>query len=106
MDVTQFRDDARRAEVAPHKPTVRPAAGFTVLELLVTLAIVSALLAIVVPALSAAREAARRVECTNHLKQLGLALHNYEDSFRCFPSGWQWENSGQSAYGWAVPLLP
>jgi prepilin-type processing-associated H-X9-DG protein/prepilin-type N-terminal cleavage/methylation domain-containing protein len=106
MDVTQFREEARSAEIALHKPCVRPAAGFTVLELLVSLAIIGALLAIVLPALNAAREAARRVECNNHLKQLGLALHNYEDSFGCFPSGWQWEGSGQSAYGWAVPLLP
>jgi prepilin-type processing-associated H-X9-DG protein len=77
-----------------------------VLELLVTLAVIGTLMALVLPALGAAREAARRVECTNHLKQLGLALHSYEDSFRCLPSGWQWEESGQSAYGWAVPLLP
>jgi prepilin-type processing-associated H-X9-DG protein/prepilin-type N-terminal cleavage/methylation domain-containing protein len=89
-----------------HRRASLPGAGFTVLELLVALAVMAVLMAIVLPALSAAREAARRVQCTNHLKQIGLALHCYEDSFRCFPAGWQWEDSRQSAYGWAVPLLP
>jgi prepilin-type processing-associated H-X9-DG protein/prepilin-type N-terminal cleavage/methylation domain-containing protein len=99
MEVKHIRDGSRSG-AAP------PPAGFTVLELLAALAVVGVLLAVVLPALSAAREAARRAECTNHLKQLGLALHNYEDSFRCFPAGWQWESTQQSAYGWAVPLLP
>ena len=102
MDVVRFREETRKAALSP----VRRAAGFTVLELPVTLAVAGTLLATILPALSAAREVARRVECTHHLKQIGLALHNYEESFRCLPSGWQWEATGQSAYGWAVPLLP
>lgn len=80
--------------------------GFTILELLTTLGIVGILAAVILPAVSSAREAARRIECVDHLRQIGLALHNYHDQHRCLPSGWQWEFSGMSAYGWAVPLLP
>lgn len=105
MDVGRIRDGVRRVAAARTRAEPR-CTGFTVLELLASLAVVGILLAVTLPALSAAREAARRAECTNHLKQLGLALHNYEDSFRCLPAGWQWEGTQQSAYGWAVPLLP
>lgn len=105
MDVIRYCDDQRRP--ACRGTLASPvSSGFTVLELLVTLAVIGTLMALILPAVGAAREAARRIECTNHLKQIGLALHNYEDSFRCLPSGWQWEESAESAYGWAVPLLP
>jgi prepilin-type N-terminal cleavage/methylation domain-containing protein/prepilin-type processing-associated H-X9-DG protein len=62
--------------------------AFTIIELLVTIAITSLLVALLLPAVQSARESARRAQCRNQLKQIGIALHNYHDSYRLFPPGY------------------
>ena len=59
--------------------------GFTLIELLVVIAIIAILIALLLPAVQTAREAARRTQCKNNMKQLGLAFHNYHDSYLTFP---------------------
>ena len=77
--------------------------GFTLVELLVVIAIIGVLVALLLPAVQAAREAARRTQCTNHLKQIGVAVHNYDSTHKAVPPAYLW---GAGHATWLVLILP
>ena len=87
--------------------------GFTLVELLVVIAIIGILVALLLPAMQAAREAARRMQCGNSFKQLGLAMHNFHDSFKVLAPGWVDKPGYTNASGdnwncwsWGALILP
>ncbi len=91
----------------------RPRAAFTLVELLVVIAIIGILIALLLPAVQAAREAARRAQCSNNLKQIGLGLHNYHDSYKTFPFAWMLHApdpanlfNGLNLQCWGTRILP
>jgi prepilin-type N-terminal cleavage/methylation domain-containing protein/prepilin-type processing-associated H-X9-DG protein len=94
-------------------PQRRPQRGFTLIELLVVIAIIAVLIALLLPAVQAAREAARRAQCVNNLKQMGLAISNYESTYGCYPMGYMkgspYANAGCSSavlISWETYILP
>jgi len=86
--------------------------GFTLIELLVVIAIIAVLVAILLPAVQQAREAARQAQCRNHLKQITLALHNYNDTNQFLPPGHYWGSSQSdnaatgTGWSWGAHILP
>jgi prepilin-type N-terminal cleavage/methylation domain-containing protein/prepilin-type processing-associated H-X9-DG protein len=99
-----FQNDPEFNDAAPKEPS--SGRRFTLIELLVVLAIMAVLIAFLLPATRSARPAARRAQCTNNLKKIALALHNYEQVHQALPPAYTVDAQGRPLHSWRTLILP
>jgi prepilin-type N-terminal cleavage/methylation domain-containing protein len=98
-----FEDDPEFNEAMP-KPRSRR--GFTLVELLLVVAIIAVLIALLLPATRSVGPAGRRAQCTSNLKQIAVALHNYEEAHKALPPGYTVDVNGRPLHSWRTLILP
>jgi hypothetical protein len=103
---SQEKPEKTLQEKQEERPQKKPGYSFTIIELLVVIAIIGMLVVLLLPAVPAAREPARRMQCTNNMKQILIGFYNYHDIYGSLPPAYTVDNNGKPLHSWRVLILP